>query len=426
MASFLNQKVLKNQSFRDLWLGQSISQLGDSMYYMVFLFMADHVSKNPMVVGFVGALAAIPYVIFGPFAGVLVDRADRRKLMLGADVASGLITAALAIYAFFAPSPAVWVLYVAAFLMSSVNTVFFPARSASIPRLVPADQVVEANGVSEATRQLVSIMGLAVSAAGLGALYKIWPDYFFFAGVIANSLTFFASAWFIRRLPSILPLKEEVADENLNPMSRVLEDMKVGLKAVRQDPIIRLALPMNMVSTLAVAGFFVVYLALNRAWYGGEYGTLAAIELCFSVPMLFMSLWVGKQVVIHPGRWTMVGYIGLGVTVGLMAICKPFWSMLLMNALCALFLPLLIIPLQSYLQLAVVDEVRGRVNSTWSMVSQAMNPIGVVVIGVLLKAIGIEGCLWVMGGLFIGAGLLGYLCKAFMNAQMPVMDDQAA
>jgi MFS transporter, DHA3 family, macrolide efflux protein len=396
------------------------------MYYLVFLFMADHVTKNPMVVGFVGALAAIPYVIFGPFAGVMVDRADRRKLMLGADVASGLITALLAIYAFFNPSPAVWVLYVSAFLMSTVNTVFFPARSASIPRLVPADQVMEANGLNEASRQLVSILGLGVSAAGLGAMYKFVPDYFFFAGIVINSLTFFASAWFIRRLPAILPLKDEILEEAQGAVRRMISDMKVGFGAIGKDPVIRLALPMGMISTLAVAGFFVVYLAFNRAWYGGDYWTLAVIELFFSVPMLFMSLWIGRQVVNRPGRWTMFGYVGVGATVALMAICKPLWSMLLMNMLCALFLPLLIIPLQSYLQLAVADEVRGRVNSTWSMVSQAMNPIGVVLIGILLKAVGIEGCLVVMGGLFALAGLVGYLSRDFMEARMPGTGDQAA
>ncbi len=395
------------------------------MYYLVFLFMADHVTKDPMVVGFVGALAALPYVIFGPFAGVLVDRADRRKLMLGADVASGLITAVLAIYAFFSPSPAIWVLYVAAFSMSTVNTVFFPARSASIPRLVEGDQVMEANGLSEASRQLISIMGLAISAVGLGALYKILPNYFFFAGVVANSLTFFGSAYFIRRLPAILPLKEEITDDSAGPMQRIVTDLKVGFGAIIKDPVIRLALPMGMVSTLAVAGFFVVYLAFNRAWYGGEYGTLAMIELCFSVPMLFVSLWVGKQKVERPGRWTMLGYVGVGVTVALMAFCKPLWSMLLMNMMCALFLPLLIIPFQSYLQLAVADEVRGRVNSAWSMVNQAMNPIGVVVIGILLQVMGIEGCLLVMGALFALAGLIGFLSKEFMEAKMPVQGDHA-
>ena len=422
----LKQKVLQNKSFRDLWLGQTISQLGDSMYYLVFLFMADHVTKDPMVVGFVGALAAIPCVIFGPFAGVLVDRADRRKLMLGSEIASGTITGLVALYAFFNPSPAIWVLYVSAFLMSTVSTVFFPARSASIPRLLPPEDVLEANALSEASRQMISILGLALSAAGLGALYKFWPDYFFFSGVTINALTFLCSAYFIRKLPSLMPLREEVADETVNPLHRVWGDLKVGFGAIVKDPVIRLALPMGMVSTLAVAGFFVVYLAFNRAWYGGEYGTLALIELFFSVPMLFASLWVGKQVVLRPGRWTMIGYVGVGVTVGLMAICKPLWSMLLMNVLCALFLPLLIIPLQSYLQLAVPDGVRGRVNSTWSMVSQAMNPIGVVLIGVLLKLIGIEGCLIVMGGLFIVAGLLGYMSREFMDAKMPGVGDQAA
>lgn len=400
------------------------------MYYLVFLFMADHVSKNPMVVGLVGALAAIPFVIFGPFAGVWVDRADRRKLMLGADIASGVITGLLAIYAFFAPSPAVWVLCAAAFLMSTVNTVFFPARSASIPRLVLPDQVVEANSLSEATRQIVAMLGIAVSAVGLGALYKISPEYFFFAGVLANSFTFLASAWFIRRLPEIKPLEDEIEEavelEKKGVWHKIIEDIKVGLRAIKNDPIISLALPINMLSTLGIAGFFVVYLALNRAWYGGGYSTLAWIEFSFAVPMMIGSIWVGRQTVKHPGRWFVLGQVGIGLAIAIMAICKPYWSMLLINAVCGVFLPLLIIPLQSYMQLAVADNVRGRVNSAWLMISQAMNPIGVVLIGPMLKYVGIEGSLITMGAVLMGAGLLGLLSRKFLDTVMPSLRSQAA
>jgi hypothetical protein len=277
---------------------------------------------------------------------------------------------------------------------------------------------------------MVAMVGIALSAVGLGALYMLAPNYFFPVAVIVNSLTFFASAGFIRRLPELKPLKSEFEEaiqvEKVGVWHKLVEDLKVGLKAIVQDPIIRLALPINMVSTVGVAGFFVVYLALNRAWYDGSYATIAWIEFCFAVPMMFVSLWVSRQTVKFPGRWLVVGQVGIGLMVALMAVSRPYWAMLAVNAACGLFLPLLIIPMQSYMQLAVPDQMRGRVNSAYLMISQAMNPIGVALTGPMLKYWGIEACLLVMGGLLAGAGVIGLVNRKFMNTLMPTSETQAA
>lgn len=425
----VSMAVLRHRPFRNLWIGQTVSQLGDSLYWLVLLYMADHVSKDPRVVGLVGAAGAIPFVLFGPFAGVLVDRLDRRSLMLFADLSSAAITGLMAVYAWLDPSPPVWLLLAAAFLLSSVNTVFFPARSAAVPRLVPSDEVVAANSLNEATRQTAMMVGMAVSAVGLGALYLAAPRLFFFSSVCFNSVTFAISAFFIARLPSILPIREEVEGHpgDATGVGRQLaQDLKEGLRAVAGDPLIRLALPINMLSNLAIAGFFVVYLAFNREWYGGGYQTLAWIELAFASPMVLTSLAIGRMKISHPGRWIVAGHIGLGLTVGLMAICRPYWSMVLMNALCAIFLPMLIIPLQSYLQMAIPDSLRGRVNSTWTMLSQAVNPLGVLLIGPMLTWLGIEGCLVAMGVGLALAGMAGLTSKRFLNTQLPNPSVQAA
>jgi MFS transporter, DHA3 family, macrolide efflux protein len=422
--------ALRHKSFRDLWIGQTISQLGDSTYYLVFLFVVDHITKNPMMVGLVGMFSAIPFVIFGPFAGVLVDRVDRRKLMLGSELWSAGITLGLAVYAWLRPEPEVWVMCAAAFLMSIVNTVFFPARSASIPRLVPAEDVVKANALSEATRQVVSMLGIGFSAVALGALYKINPDYFFFSAVLVNGLTFLASAFFVRKLPELLPLREEIEEVEATGVKgnweRVKKDLREGIRAILDDPVVRRALPINMISTIGVAGFFVVYLALNREWYGGGYNTLAWIEFSFIFPTMLASLYVGRATVVHPGRWLLLGQFLIGLTVVLMAFSKPYWMMLLANVLCGLTLPFMIIPLQSYLQLAIPDQLRGRVNSAWLMISQAMNPVGVVLVGPILAWLGIEGTLIIMGLILSGACLVGVFSRSFMNTRMPVTESSQA
>ena len=87
-----------------------MSQLGDAVYFLVFLFLAQKVSGNPAVVGLVMALAALPFIVLGPIAGVAADKVDRRKLMAGADFASALILAGFAVYAYFEPLPPIWLI----------------------------------------------------------------------------------------------------------------------------------------------------------------------------------------------------------------------------------------------------------------------------------------------------------------------------
>src|SRR5207253_876223 len=89
--------VLRIRAFRDLWLGQAISQLGDSIYYVAFMFMAQQVTGKIAMVGYVGAMEMLPYLLIGPYAGVLADRLDRRKIMLLSDLTSATALVSFAI-----------------------------------------------------------------------------------------------------------------------------------------------------------------------------------------------------------------------------------------------------------------------------------------------------------------------------------------
>src|SRR5512141_456562 len=105
---FLRQ-LLQYRAFRNLWLGQAISQLGDSIYYVAFMFMAQSVTGSFAMVGYVGAMEMLPYMLFGPYAGVLADRMDRRKVMLYSDLASAAFLLGFAVLvSAFGGSPPTW------------------------------------------------------------------------------------------------------------------------------------------------------------------------------------------------------------------------------------------------------------------------------------------------------------------------------
>lgn len=423
--------VLSFRDFRNLWLGQTISQFGDAVYALVLLFMAGHVSGDPLVVGLVGVLQAIPFVFLGPVAGILADRIDRRTQLIVADSCSVLFTLGLSIYAYFHPNPEVWALCLAAFLLATAHTFFLPARSAAIPRLVPKDQVYAANGLAMATQQVVAMAGIGLSAGALGFIYKIAPNYFFFIAASLNCMTFAFSVIFLVRLPSMKPDREvieKMKGQSLmitirNAFNQMKTEIKDGLKVMKADAVVRVALPLNVIGTIFISGFMIVYIAINRTWYGGEFGTLAWIEFSFAATMMIFSIVVSKLKVNRPGLSFAIAQSAIGILVVAMAFCKPYWLFIVVNALCGVVLPFIILPLNTYMQTAIHDSVRGRVNSTWAMVTQGMVPIGIAMTGPMLKIFGAEKAFIIMGIGLAASGFGGFLFPKFIAARMPVSSD---
>src|SRR5688500_12870764 len=97
--------ILAIKAFRNLWLGQAISQIGDAFYYASFMFMVEHITNSKPMVGYVGAAEALPFLLFGPYAGVVADRIDRRKIMLLSDIISGLTLCMMAAVLFLQAQP---------------------------------------------------------------------------------------------------------------------------------------------------------------------------------------------------------------------------------------------------------------------------------------------------------------------------------
>lgn len=418
-------KILELPEYRNLWLGQTISQLGDSVYFMVFLFLAEKISKSASVTGVVAALQAIPFVIFSPVAGVAADRFDRRKVMLFADIASAAVCLGIVLYTFLFPVPRIEVLGLAAFGLSTINVFFMPARSASIPKLVPPDRLVEANGFAMATQQATHLLGVGFSAGALGAVYALFPNYFFGAAMLVDGLTFLASAWFIRKLPGLAAESAAGAtglawSDVRSSLRSLWADVKVGLRAVKGDPFVVVALPMNVLSSLAISGFFIVYVVVNDLWYGGEFWTLALIELSFALVSLVFSIRMSTRKITKPGYHFAIGIGSIGLCVAGMAFAKPYVPFLLLNAACGLAFPSIIVPINAYFQTAFPDGVRGRVNSAWSMVSTAAQPLGLLFVSILMAVTSLESAFLAMGVAMAASGFVGLLFKGVREAELPV------
>lgn len=405
--------ILRIRAFRDLWLGQAISQVGDALYFVIFMFMVKRLTGSTPMVGYVDAAAALPFFLLGPIAGVLADRIDRRRLMVVSDVASGMVLVLFAAVVAIWPSPPHWTLFVVPFLLSCLRAIFLPSKNAAIPALVPTDRLMEANALSATTQNMMPLIGLAISGSMLGVLFALSERYFFALTVLLNACSFLISAAYVRRLPALVPKRE--GDDVSHPWLEFVE----GLRFLRSRKVLVALLSLSVAMSLMISPFFVVYVHSNEVWFGGLPQTLAWFEFSFFLGMIIGSIAVGHLDVRRPGLGYVFGTLFVGFSVAGMAFSRTIPGFVGLNLAAGLALPFAQIPVAVYLQATVPNGFLGRVNSVLSTLSMGVMPIGMALGGLLVESAGIVNAFLAMG---LGMGvvaLIGLLHQPFRASLIP-------
>ena len=178
-----------NRNFRLLYIGQTISQLGDWFNSIAVYALLLDLTGSATAVAWMMIAQFVPLAVASPIAGVVVDRFDRRRIMITADIARGVLIFGLL---FVRTAGQVWIAYAVMGLTFAATSFFEPARTATIPNLTSADELMPANALSSATWSAMlaigaSVGGLVTAVAGRNIAFVI------------NALSFFASAFFISR-----------------------------------------------------------------------------------------------------------------------------------------------------------------------------------------------------------------------------------
>ena len=160
------QLLRRSVTFRRLWIGQSVSVVGDGMQRIALLWWAKHHGGNGLLAA-VALSTIIPVVAGSPIGGWLADRSDRRTLMLAADIARLCTTALLAALLIGGDSPAVLVCALIA-LAGLATSVFDPTYAATVPPIVDEEDLPAANGLNMANSAVGGLVGPLVGGVLLG------------------------------------------------------------------------------------------------------------------------------------------------------------------------------------------------------------------------------------------------------------------
>lgn len=181
------QLIRENHDFTRLWLGQLVSNLGDWFNSIAVLALVYDLTRSGLATGLVIIASMLPVFILTPFAGVIVDRFDRRKIMMTADVTRGVLALGMLLVR---SADQIWLLYIFTALLISFATFFGPALSAAIPNLVSEDELISANGLSSSTWGLMLAIGAAMGGIVIALVGRD-------AAFVVNSASFFFSATMI-------------------------------------------------------------------------------------------------------------------------------------------------------------------------------------------------------------------------------------
>jgi NRE family putative nickel resistance protein-like MFS transporter len=233
-------QALKNGVFAKLYFAQTISLLGDAFTWVGLALLAYQFSeeRSALILSSALTLRVIAFIIFSPFAGVLADRIDRKKILY---ITHFIRMAIVACMPFIS---AEWQIYVLVFLLNVFNAFFTPTYKSIIPQIVPKQYYREAIGLSTATFQLLGVLG-----PGLAGILAVWlgaREIFFL-----DAVSFIFAGVLILTLPGdMITVKE--SNVKVKALS-TWQDVVKGAKLLFGNKLIRFALSIEFISAIAGA-----------------------------------------------------------------------------------------------------------------------------------------------------------------------------
>lgn len=397
-------------SFFTLWASQALSLFGSSLVQFALIWWLTSTTQSATVLALASLVGLLPNVILAPFAGVLVDRLNRKVLMLVSDGVVALVTLGLAAL-FAVDAVEIWHVYVALFIRSAAGTVQFPAMQASTSLMVPEAQLARIAGLNQMLQG-----GMGIIAPPIGALLlQSLP----LQGILAIDVGTAALAMGILALVRIpQPVRQPVAAGSAAPS--FLDELRGGLRYVLSWPGMVIILIMAMVINFLLNPAGALLPLLVTQHFSGGVGQLAAVESAFGIGMvvggLVLSVWGGFKRRMHTALTGLL-FLGLGfLLVGLMP-ASAFLPAVACIFLAAFMNPITNGPLFAILQATVAPDMQGRVFSLIGAASSLMAPIGLAVGGPVADALGVQSWYIIGGGVCMLMAAIAFFIPAVMQLE---------
>jgi MFS family permease len=368
-------RAFEHRNFRLFFAGQSVSLVGTWITRVATSWLIYRLTGSLLLLGVVGFCGQIPTLLLAPFAGVLVDRWDRQRILIVTQILSMLQSVALAAMV-FTGSVSVPLVLVLQVLQGIINSFDTPARQAFVVEMVE-DRAHLPNAIAlnssmvNASRIIgPSIGGVVIAAVGEGWCFTI--DAISYLAVIAS---LFAMHVERRELP-----KHD---------SRMLDELRTGFRYVSSFVPVRSSLILlSLVSVLGMPYAVLMPAIASSLPHGGPH-TLGFLMTASGVGALAGALWLAaRRSVVGLGRATAVATTALGAGLIVFSFSRSLWVSLLVLPVVGGGMMVTLAATNTIIQTIVTEELRGRVMAFFTMAFLGTAPIGSLLAGVVADRIG--------------------------------------
>jgi MFS family permease len=391
-AAMSMRDVLRIPDFRRLWLAQAISDVGDGLTLLTLMLLVNELTHSTLALAAISIALAIPPLTIGIVAGSYVDRWDRRRIMIVADSLRAVV-----VLGFVAAGRAelLPLIIVLALVQSSIGTFFSPARGALVPRIIPADGLLAANSITQATRVVAGVIGSALAGLIVGVAGLTWPAFVIDAGTFAVSALLIVGVTAALGRPTAA---EQVASSGVR--ASVVE----GLRLVGRSRLLSTTLLALAVTMLGLGAINVLFLPLIVNVLGVSPAWLGAVDIAQSASMILSAGLVAVLAArLRPTTIVTVSLLAVAVLIGLVGVTTHIAQVLILLFGIGWFITPVQAAVVTIFQTGVPDAARGRAMATLQAAMSGASIASMALAGIFGALIGVRS-VFVVGALVVGFG----------------------
>ncbi len=373
MASSQKRSLWRNRDFLLLWSGQAVSSVGSQVSLLAFPWLILSVTHSPLLAGLIAAIRFLPYLLFGLVAGALVDRWNRKRVMIVCDVGRAIVLGSIPVAYTFG-----WLtgtqLFLVAFIEGTLFIFFGLAEMASLPHVVPQEQLSDALAQSMMMDSVVGLMGPSLSGI-LFTLGNIIP-------FLADALSYSAS------VVSLLFIRKQFQEERVDTTQKLWTEIKEGTGWLWRHPVIRFLALLNSVLIFCCVGYTLVVLVFAQE----QHASKIAIGLIFAaggLGSIVGAFMIGPLTRRFSFEQRLIWATWIWVITWLCFLIAPNPLILgIVTAASFIIVPIHAATIYGYRLTHIPDRLQGRVTSIYRISLFGGQMLGLLVTGLLLQLVG--------------------------------------
>jgi MFS family permease len=393
---------LRRRSFALLWAGAIVSDLGDWMLLIGLPVFVFQLTGSALTTSTVFVAELVPALVVGQVGGVVVDRWDRRRVLVGASFLQALLLLPLLAVD---GADRLWIVYLVAAAQSGLARVCSPATAALIPMLVPREELAAANAMNAVGSSIARLVGsplggLAIQLLGLGGV------------VVLDAVTFVVAGLFVAaiRLPAPAAEPEQPTAAQASGGRHLVADWVDGLRTIVRTPRLGAAIAIGAASQVAQGIFVVLFVVFVLDVLRADGAAVGLIRGVQAIGGIAAGIGIGM---LH-GRVSNRILVGVGfVAFGLISLLT--WNLSAVTDAVAVYVVLFMIVgvpavatsvgLQSLIQAITPPSHLGRVFAAFETGAGALQAVGVVIAGALADRVGVLPILNVQASIYVVCGV---------------------